>query len=161
MTAFFNWVYDLWWAIVAALVLTVGGFIWRGLLRRKPGLSGTWKATYTSKDGTEIEEDIEIISLFGRVRGNSTSRWNEPNGEQKNVSYRIRGRSKERTIVAIYIAVDSTSLDRGVFIVRIRPGGRVGDGIVTSYDSPTNYEDFDFEHLDASTNYHWKKVLKQ
>ena len=161
MTTVLSWSYDLWWAIIAALVLTVGGFVWRGLLRRRPGLSGTWKATFTSKDGTEVAEDIEIISLFGIVRGNTTSRWKEPSGEQKNVSYKIRGRCKERTIVATYIAVDSNSLDMGVFIVRMKPGGRVGDGIVTSYDSPTNYEEFDFQHLDASMNYHWQKVLKQ
>lgn len=157
----YGWFYDFWWALVAALALATGGFVWREFLRRKPGLSGLWKATFTAKDGTEVAEDIEIFAFLGIVRGKTTSKWKEPSGEERNVTYKIRGRCKERTIVATYIAVDRSSLDMGVFIVRIRPAGRVGDGIVTSYDSPTSHDDFDFQHLDASTNYHWQKVLKQ
>ena len=98
-----------------------------------------------------------VFPFFGIVRGSSTSEWKEPNGDSKKVTYKIRGRARERTVVSAYIAVDQGSLDMGVFIVRIGPSGTVGDGIVTSYDSPTRHEDFDFNNLDASRNYHWMK----
>ena len=151
-----SFVPHLVWALVAAVIVGFAGYLRRTWIFGLFGnLSGHWKATFTAKDKSRVTEDINIIAFVGVVRGTSTSEWTEPNGQTKKVNYKIRGRCRERTIVASYIATDQGSLDMGVFIVRIGPSGTVGDGIVTSYDSPTLHEEFAFTHLDASHDYHW------
>jgi hypothetical protein len=154
------WLSDLLWAILAAALIGAALYFWKMWLHSRPGFSGNWKATFTSRDKTKNEEDIVISSFLGIVRGSSTCKWTDLDGKPRAVTYKIRGRRKERTIVANYIATDQNSLDMGVFLVRIRAGGKTGEGIVTSYDSPPD-EEFDFKHLDACTDYAWKKVLKQ
>ena len=149
----------LLWALAAAVIVAIGAYIWSQWLRRRPGLSGRWTATFTSQDGTKNAEDLEIKSWLWFVWGTSTCKWKETAANEKVVAYKFQGRRKERTITATYRAVDQDSLDMGVFIVRISPSGRTGTGIITSYDSPADQEEFDFQHLDACKDYHWQKVL--
>lgn len=149
------------WALVAAVLVAVSTYIWSEWLRRRPGLAGSWKATFTSQDGTKNEEDLEIKRWLWFVWGKSTCRWRDTAGNEKVVAYRIQGRRKERTITATYRALDQDSLDMGVFIVRIMLSGRSGKGIITSYDSPVDQEEFDYQHLDACKDYAWHKVLPQ
>jgi hypothetical protein len=167
MQFFADWGDKLLWALLAAVLLGLGTLLWRKWSHSRPGISGTWKATFTSRDGTENKERITISSLLWIVWGNSVCRWNEKRVDkgvekevEKVVTYRIRGHRKERSIVATYIATDQDSVDMGVFIVRLRGNGKTGNGIITSYDSPPD-EEFDFQHLDACTDYHWEKVLPQ
>lgn len=148
-------------ALVAALTLTGIAYFYRRWFFRIIGFTEHWNATFTSENRTKNKEEIELRSYpFGIVRGDSKCTWEE-SGKPISVTYKIWGRRKERTIIAIYVATDEQSLDRGVFIVNIRPGGMAGSGIITSYDSP-EYQEFDFRHLDASKDYHWeKRVLKK
>lgn len=153
-----GWLREFWWAFVAAAAVGGLGIIWKSGILWNRKLSRQWAATFTSEDGTENQEDITIYCFAGLVKGHSTCTWKEKkSGEIKKINYKIRGRYKERTIVATYQDADHTTLDMGVFIVTIKPGGKFGNGIITSYDAPEGAEGFDFKDLDASRDYHWRR----
>jgi hypothetical protein len=153
-----SWLHEFWWAVIAAVALGILSLIWKSGILWNRKLSRRWKATFTSQDGTKNEEDITIHCFAGLVRGHSTCTWKTTkSGEVKRINYKIRGRYKERTIVATYQDSDHTTVDMGVFIVTISPDGKFGNGIITSYDAPEDAEGFDFKDLDASEDYHWTR----
>ena len=154
----FSIFHDFWWAFVAAIALGLLGFFVRKWLPDRSVASGRWAASFTAKDGSKVEETINLKCRFGYVWGDVESRWKEGDTDVV-VSYSARGLSKGSTVVAAYLAKEPGNYDMGVLIVRILPSGRIANGIVTSYDSPTTHDHFDFGNLDSAQDYHWSKVI--